>query len=201
MRVVSVFAGELCTIDVILSHVATFQRKMAKYVSAETTKSHEQSFGSWSTSAAKTVRLFATLAGGKTFSTLHLSQAYQQLLLDDGSGEYVTINMHRGLYRYTRLPFGIASTPALFQKVMDTILQDIPNIICYIGDIFITRSDKHIYETSQHDYRNMEYEWKKRNTIYVPICPISRTSHWCRWASCNYWETGSCCEGTRACKC
>ena len=34
--------------------------------------------------------LFATLAGGKKFSTLDLSRAYQQLLLDDESAEYVT---------------------------------------------------------------------------------------------------------------
>ena len=85
--------------------------------------------------------LFATLAGGKKFSTLDLLQAYQQLLLDDESAEYGTINTHRGLYHYTRLPFGIASAPAMFQKVMDTILQDIPNVICYIDDIIVTGSN------------------------------------------------------------
>ena len=65
--------------------------------------------------------LFATLAGGKKFTKLDLSQAYQQLLLDDESKDLVTINTHRGLYQYTRLPFGVASAPAMFQKFMDTI--------------------------------------------------------------------------------
>ena len=51
--------------------------------------------------------LFATLAGGKMFSTLDLSHAYNQLMLDDVSQNLVTINTYRGLYRYTRLPFGI----------------------------------------------------------------------------------------------
>ena len=82
--------------------------------------------------------LFATLAGGKTFSKLDLSQAYQQLMLDETSAKYVTINTHRGLYRYNRLPFGIASAPALFQKLMDTVLQGIPHVICYIDDILVT---------------------------------------------------------------
>ena len=82
--------------------------------------------------------LFATLAGGKRFSKLDLSQAYQQLVLDDESKQYVTINTHKGLYQYTRLPFGVASAPALFQKVMDTILQGIPHVICYIDDILVT---------------------------------------------------------------
>ena len=70
-----------------------------------------------------------------------MSQAYQQLLLDEESTKYVKINTHRGLYRYTRLPFGVASAPAMFQKMMDTILQGIPHIICYIDDILVTGND------------------------------------------------------------
>lgn len=44
--------------------------------------------------------LFATLAGGEKFTKLDLSQAYQQLTLDDKSKIFVTINTHRGLYYY-----------------------------------------------------------------------------------------------------
>ena len=75
--------------------------------------------------------LFATLAGGKRFTTLDLSQAYLQLLLDEESSKLVTVNTHRGLYQYTRLPFGVASAPALFQKIMDTILQGIPILMIF----------------------------------------------------------------------
>ena len=85
--------------------------------------------------------LFASLAGEKKFSKLDLSQAYQQVPLDEESRKYVTINTHRGLYRYTRLPFGIASAPAVFQKTMDTILQGIPNVICDTDDILVTGVD------------------------------------------------------------
>ena len=74
--------------------------------------------------------LFASLAGGQKFSKLDLSRAYQQLLLDDDSKNFTTINTHQGMYRYTRLPFGIASAPAIFQRTMDSILQGIPNVIC-----------------------------------------------------------------------
>ena len=81
------------------------------------------------------------MTGGKKFTTLDLSQAYQQLPLDEKSKELVTINTHRGLYRYTRLPFGIASAPAIFQKLMDTVLQGLPHVICYIDDILITGND------------------------------------------------------------
>ena len=82
--------------------------------------------------------LFATLAGGKKFSKIDLTHAYQQLNLDEKSRPLVTVNSHQGLYRYNRLPFGVASAPALFQRVMDTVLQGIPKVICYIDDILVT---------------------------------------------------------------
>ena len=86
--------------------------------------------------------LFATLAGGKKFSKLDLSQAYLQLALDPDATEYCTINTHQGLYRFNRLPFGIASAPAIFQRVMDTILQGLPGTICYIDDILLTAASE-----------------------------------------------------------
>ena len=47
------------------------------------------------------------LSGGKTFTELDLSHAYEQMILDDASEELVTINTHRGLYYYNRLPYGV----------------------------------------------------------------------------------------------
>lgn len=72
--------------------------------------------------------LFATLASGSLFSTHDLSQldlSQDLLLLDDSSNPFVTVNTHKGLYRYKRHLLGVASAPAIFQKLMDTILQGI----------------------------------------------------------------------------
>ena len=52
---------------------------------------------------------------GSVIHQLDLSQACQQLLLDDVSKDLVTTNMHLGLYRYTRLTFGVLSVAAIFQ--------------------------------------------------------------------------------------
>ena len=38
--------------------------------------------------------LFSSLAGGKLFSTLDMSQAYQQILLDEPSKNLVASNQH-----------------------------------------------------------------------------------------------------------
>ena len=79
--------------------------------------------------------LFATLAGGKLFSKLDLSNAYQQLELTEESHKYLTINTHKGVYAYPRLTFGIATAPSIFQAVMDQILQGMANVVCYLDDI------------------------------------------------------------------
>ena len=82
--------------------------------------------------------LFAKLAGGKAFTKLDMSQAYQQLLLDKGSRNYAVINTHHGLFRYNRLPFGISSAPGNFQRVMESILSGIPGVVVYIDDVLVT---------------------------------------------------------------
>ncbi len=50
-----------------------------------------------------TVDQLATLAGGDKFTKLDLSQAYQELQLDEKSSELLTINTHQGLYQPSRL--------------------------------------------------------------------------------------------------
>ena len=79
--------------------------------------------------------IFASLAGSRKFTKLDLAHAYQQMLLSEESKKLVIINTHKGLYQYTRLPFGFASTPAILQRAMDVVLQGSPNIMCYLDDV------------------------------------------------------------------
>jgi transposase InsO family protein len=86
--------------------------------------------------------LFAAMSGGSYFTKLDLSHAYQQLVLDDESQELVTINTSKGLYRYTRLPFGVSAAPSIFQRTMDSLLADIPKAVAFLDDILITGSNE-----------------------------------------------------------
>ena len=58
--------------------------------------------------------LYAKLSGGKIFTSLDLRHAYEQLPLAAESQKYVTINTHRGLFTYTRLPYGVSVAPSIF---------------------------------------------------------------------------------------
>ena len=61
--------------------------------------------------------LFASLARGTVFSKLNLSHAYLQVPVDDDSKEYLTVNTHKGLFRYNRLLFnlGLPHHPPFFK--------------------------------------------------------------------------------------
>ncbi|XP_023809022.1 uncharacterized protein K02A2.6-like [Oryzias latipes] len=87
--------------------------------------------------------LIACLSGGEKYTKLDMSHAYQQIVLDEEARKYVTVNTPKGLFTYTRLPFGVSSSPAIFQRTMENVLQGIPNVAVYLDDIILTgRSEK-----------------------------------------------------------
>ena len=92
--------------------------------------------------------IFASLGGGKHFSIskIDLRSTYLQMEMDDESKTLLTLNFHKGLYRLSRLAFGIASAPAMWQRVMDQLLSGIPKTQCIIDDIIVTgkTDDEHI---------------------------------------------------------
>ena len=94
--------------------------------------------------------LFASLSGGSTYTKLDLAHAYLQVPLDAESKKFTTINTHRGLYQYNRLPFGISSAPAIFQRTIENILQNLPHTCVYLDDILITA------KTESEHIKNLE---------------------------------------------
>ena len=65
------------------------------------------------------------------------------------------VGTHKGLFHYTRLPYGISSAPGIFQKVMEQLLQGIPHVAMYIDDILIHS------ETEAEHLKSLEEVFKR----------------------------------------
>ena len=82
--------------------------------------------------------IFSTLANGESFTKLDLARAYKQMEIKEECQSLLTINTHRGLFKYTRLPFGITTAPSLWQRAMAQVLSGLSGVVYYIDDILVT---------------------------------------------------------------
>lgn len=71
-----------------------------------------------------------------------MSHAYQQMLLDEPSLNYYQ-STHKGLFQPSRLMYGVASAPGIFQREIEKIFQGMPFVACYQDDILIGGTDLH----------------------------------------------------------
>lgn len=78
------------------------------------------------------------MQGGQIFTKLDLSNAYNQLLLDESSQKICAWSTHIGLFKMKRLPFGVKPASAIFQRTIENVLRDIPKSINYMDDIVVT---------------------------------------------------------------
>ncbi len=69
---------------------------------------------------------------------MDIKQAYNNLIIRKEYQILTTLNTHLGLYKWKRLPYGISSSAAIFQSVMDHTLEGIPMTTCRIDDILIS---------------------------------------------------------------
>ena len=72
--------------------------------------------------------MFASLNGGNVFNKIDLTHAYQLVEINEVSKQYLTINTHKGLYRYQRMPYGVTSAPTIFSL----LLNGLSDVQCFL---------------------------------------------------------------------
>lgn len=62
--------------------------------------------------------MFAKLAGYKYFSRIDLSKGHWQISLSEAAKPKTNFQTPKGLFEFTRMPFGLVTAPASFSRLM-----------------------------------------------------------------------------------
>jgi len=79
------------------------------------------------------------LRGSKYFATIDLLSGYWQIGMTDRAKERSAFCTRRGLFHFTRMPFGLSGAPGSFCRLVSIVLRDLLWVIClcYLDDIVI----------------------------------------------------------------
>ena len=85
---------------------------------------------------------FDALGGVKYFSTLDLRQGYWQVENDPETADKTTFITRRGAFKFKVLPFGLSNAPAVFQRLMNMVMQGLTWEAClvFLDDIIVISS-------------------------------------------------------------
>jgi transposase InsO family protein len=81
--------------------------------------------------------LLAKVKKASMFSVIDLKAAFHQIPLHVDSRDYTAFVTHLGTYRFKKLPFGLANSPAIFNRIVSDVLRDIPNVLAYFDDVLV----------------------------------------------------------------
>lgn len=109
-------------------------------------------------------RILSRLESAKFISTIDLKEAYLQIPLHIKSRKYTAFAIPgKGLYQYTRLPFGLSNSPATLSRLIDSILGNgalEPRIFIYLDDIIILSNS---FEEHMRDLEEVARRLSKAN--------------------------------------
>ena len=83
--------------------------------------------------------VLASLGGAKFFSKMDLKSGYHQVKMSDESRPKTAFITHMGLFEYNRMPFGLRNSPAIFQDLMNNVLQGLlyDFTLAYLDDVIV----------------------------------------------------------------
>ena len=95
--------------------------------------------------------------GKKWFTVIDLKDGYFQILLEPKDKFKTAFHFKNQLYQWTRMPQGFKNSPAIFQMIMDKVLNHLIDIKCnvYLDDIIVYGS------TEQEHDENLEIVLKR----------------------------------------
>ena len=121
--------------------------------------------------------LYRKLSKSKVFTKLDFLSVFYQILLDPASRKFTTFSCDWGLFEYLVMPMGLCNSPATFQRLMTSVLQDFIEegfVVVYMDDILIYSSS--IDEHKRHVDRVIERLIEKKLKIKRSKCDLAKPS-------------------------
>ena len=81
--------------------------------------------------------MFARLSGSKVFSKIDLTSGYNQVEIDEKDIPKTAFKTQFGHFESKVMNFGMTNAPATFVTMMNQVLKDLPNVMCYLDNIII----------------------------------------------------------------
>jgi hypothetical protein len=75
------------------------------------------------------------LYGSTLFTSLDCTSGYWQIRMSKDAKDITSFICSRGLFRFNVMPFGLSNAGATFQRVMEAVLNNLPNSSAYIDDV------------------------------------------------------------------
>ena len=116
-----------------------------------------------------------SLGGAKIFTTLDLKSAFHQIPLEENSRRYTAFSVNQKKFEYNCLPFGLATSPSIYQSYMSKILGDLLGVVayCYIDDIILySRNHEEHLESIEKILERLN---KAKLTLRLEKCVFFRT--------------------------
>ena len=86
-------------------------------------------------------------SGSSIFSTIDLTGGFWQMLLQPKSRPYTAFTvLGKGQFQWVTSPMGLLGCPSSFQRLMETVVHGLQNVIVYIDDLLLHSSthDEHV---------------------------------------------------------
>uniref|UniRef100_A0A0N5BEP0 RNA-directed DNA polymerase n=1 Tax=Strongyloides papillosus TaxID=174720 RepID=A0A0N5BEP0_STREA len=87
--------------------------------------------------APKFSEIVQKLAGARYFSNIDLTNSFLQLEMESTSQKKIGFKTRKGFFRMKRMPYGLKTSPAHFQKAIDITIKGLDCAIAYCDDIII----------------------------------------------------------------
>ena len=125
----------------------------------------------------------ANYAEARVFTVLDAKAGFLQIKLDEESSLLTTFNSPEGRFKWLRLPMGIKSSPEIYQRIMDTMLEDIPNCRAIMDDILIGGKDEQEHDKILKQVIKRATEWNLR--FNFAKCQIRKPRSDILWTCCH----------------